>query len=227
MLPESDGKIVIAKKTVVIVNQYLYDEGERIERLEKAVRACLPDHLLLDRVDFRDLSTANSLHPSSHGLILSGRDSRGRDEATRKDLVLQYSKEREFLERYYKPVLGICFGSQFLSLAHGEKLRSIGKHHGWQQIRLLTKEDPLLAGVPEVFDVFEAHTRAIISPAKNFDVLAETLDGEPQIIRSRKQGFHYGFQFHPEIIDAARGNSGPLLVANFLHLIETRSQEWE
>ena len=121
---------MIGKKRVVIVNQYLYDSGERIERLERAVRRLLPDQLLLDSVDFRDFSTPNTLHLSSHGLILSGRDSRGRDESTRKDLALRYSLEKDFLEAYPRPVLGICFGSQLLSLTYGERLRSIGRHRG-------------------------------------------------------------------------------------------------
>jgi len=214
------------KKRVIIVNQYLYDSGERIARLEKAVRARLPDQLLLDTLNFRDLEP-NTLHKSSHGLILSGRDSRGRDEATRKELTLLYSKEKDFLERYLNPILGVCFGSQLLSLTHGESLRSVGKHRGWQQIHLLTKEDPLLSGVPEVFAAFEAHTRVTITPAKSFDVLGETFDGEPQIIKSRKHESHYGFQFHPEIVDAEREDIGSILISNFLQLIDADNQNKE
>jgi len=202
---------------ILIINHYLYDKESKIEKLEKAIRNLSEQKFSIHTLPFQDLSESNLAF--ADGLILSGRDSRGKDSSAKKNLVGLYANEKKLLDAFPGPVLGICFGSQILSQSHGERLVSIGKHKGWSMVQLSKKSvDPMLFGLPDEFQVFEAHTLAIRQPPLNFVVLAQTIEGEAQLIRHIVLP-HYGAQFHPES-DSEKENAGALLLANFLKMTQ-------
>lgn len=97
-----------------------------------------------------------------------------------------------------KAVLGICLGSQLLARALGAE-NSIGtaSEFSWQEVGQTEegRDDPLFAGVPERFPVFQWHDDTFSLP----DSAVRIATGE----KVRNQGFRwgraaYGLQFHFE-----------------------------
>ncbi|MFQ5804562.1 MAG: type 1 glutamine amidotransferase [Candidatus Methylomirabilales bacterium] len=97
------------------------------------------------------------------------------------------------------PFLGICLGGQLLAKAVGGLvMQNDGKEIGWYPITLdqMAQRDPLFAGLPESFTVFQWHGDSFYPPI-----------GAVQLASSqacRNQAFRYGgiayaFQFHLEV----------------------------
>jgi len=106
-------------------------------------------------------------------------------------------KTKEFVQKVIekgKPVLGVCYGNHLLASIYGHKLVTKEPEVGWCNIELTEQgiNDPLFAGLPKSFPVFEHHTR--------FDevtegVLARNENGV-QAVRYAENV--WGVQFHPE-----------------------------
>lgn len=104
---------------------------------------------------------------------------------------------RETLKRE-KPVLGFCLGAQLIGEALGAKTgRSPNKEVGVFPIELTEegRQDPLLEGLPQRFDVVHWHNDmpGLTAEAK---VLAFSQGCPRQIVRYLP--YAYGFQCHPE-----------------------------
>jgi glutamine amidotransferase len=126
-----------------------------------------------------------------------------------------------------QPVLGICLGMQLLferseeddtaclgivpgtlkKMASSQGIRV--PHMGWNTTAV-SREDPLLAGLPEQPWFYFVHSYC--APLGE-GTLASCLHGEPFTAIVRKGNF-YGAQFHPE----RSAKSGARLLANFLAL---------
>ncbi len=98
------------------------------------------------------------------------------------------------------PLLGVCYGHQLLARALGGV---VGRHPeglelGNTPVRLTAagRVSPLLAGLPERFEVLSSHVDAVLEMPPGGELLVE---GD----FTRNQGFHwgnqlFGVQFHPE-----------------------------
>lgn len=125
------------------------------------------------------------------------------------------------------PVLGICLGMQLafdssselggaagLGIVPGE-VRALDAgglklpHIGWNEVRLLRADAPLVAGLPERCAFYHVHSFAPV-PADEEDVLGVAEYGAP-FVTAVQRGRFYGVQFHPEKSSAA----GLRLLANF------------
>jgi glutamine amidotransferase len=146
---------------------------------------------------------------------------------------LETKKLIEVIRGLTQPVLGICLGMQMLfegseeGQAEGEVLPCLGvipgvvrgmrgspetpvPHMGWNQIKLLKPEHPLLDGIePESF-VYFVHSFAV--PVSGV-TLAATEYGKPFTAMAAHKNFH-GCQFHPERSSAV----GSRILQNFLRL---------
>ncbi|MFQ5848594.1 MAG: type 1 glutamine amidotransferase [Candidatus Methylomirabilales bacterium] len=97
------------------------------------------------------------------------------------------------------PFLGICLGGQLLAKAVGGLvMRNDGKEIGWHPITLdqMAQRDPLLAGLPERFTVFQWHGDSFHPPIGAVQ-LASSQACRNQAFRFG--GIAYAFQFHLEV----------------------------
>ncbi len=135
--------------------------------------------------------------------------------------------EREVLENR-KPFIGICVGMQMLveyGLEHGhhaglgwlkghvapieaKELRI--PHMGWNELRRIRPEHPLLAGIDEGEHMYFVHSFHVIGDEA--DRLA-TVDYGNELTVALVHGNICGTQFHPEKSDRA----GERLLKNFLN----------
>ena len=109
------------------------------------------------------------------------------------------------------PFLGICLGGQLLAKALGGRVTRNGvKEIGWHSIELdqQGQRDPLFAGLPDRFPVFQWHgdTFSIPSGARQ---LATSHTYQNQAFRFGFGGIAYALQFHLEVT--------PTLVEKWTH----------
>ena len=92
------------------------------------------------------------------------------------------------------PILGICWGHQFLAQAFGGRIVAMDAYElGYESIRQVA-ESQLLGDIPTEFVAFETHSDRVYELPESATVLAENDVG----IQAFALGRSYGIQFHPE-----------------------------
>ena len=153
--------------------------------------------------------------PSVIGVILSGSPFSVYDkEAFKIDLD-------EIRGKY--PILGICYGAQFMSYTLGGNVEPAGtREYGRANLASFDKENPLFKGFEEHSQVWMSHGDTITKLPEGFKVIASTdkvvnaayqAEGEPL----------WGVQFHPEVFHSVQGT---LLLKNFVVDICGSKQDW-
>ena len=111
------------------------------------------------------------------------------------------------------PVLGICYGMQYMAKIFGGKIdRAAVREYGRTKIEF--SDHPLFAGMTDII-VWMNHNDAVLEPPEGFDVIART-DACAVAAFANDADKLYGVQFHPEVKHTAQGH---ILIANFLHNI--------
>ena len=153
--------------------------------------------------------------PEVIGVILSGSPFSVYDkEAFKVDLS-------EIRGRY--PILGICYGAQFMSYTYGGKVEPAGtREYGRANLQWMEKDNPLFKGFDDNSQVWMSHGDTITAIPQGFKKIASTekvnfaayqADGEPL----------WGVQFHPEVFHSTQGS---LLLKNFVVDICGSRQDW-
>ena len=153
--------------------------------------------------------------PSVIGVILSGSPFSVYDrEAFKIDLG-------EIRGKY--PVLGICYGAQFMSYALGGKVEPAGtREYGRANLASFDHENPLFKGFEENSQVWMSHGDTITELPKGFRVIAST----DKVVNAAYQAEGeklWGVQFHPEVFHSVQGT---LLLKNFVVDICGSRQDW-
>ena len=161
----------------------------------------------------RELNVYCEIYPFNHvpaldesvqGVILSGSPCSVRDaHAPQLDLSLFRGKV---------PVLGICYGAQYLAYCGGGKVENSGtREYGRAMLHVVRPKSPLLKGVSPQTQVWMSHGDTISALPEGAEVIASTADvvnaafqftGEPT----------YAVQFHPEVFHTTEGTR---MLANF------------
>lgn len=172
----------------------------------------------------RELNIYCEIHPwnkapeltdNVKGVILSGSPFSVRDAGSPKPDLTPYKGEL--------PLLGVCFGAQFLANNYGgEVLPSTIREYGRANLSYVDQNNVLTSGLSQGSQVWMSHGDTIKNIPNNYKVIASTSDvevagyaieGEPT----------FGIQFHPEVYHSLEGTK---LLKNFLVDVCGCSQDW-
>lgn len=113
------------------------------------------------------------------------------------------------------PVLGICYGAQFLANTSGGKVESAdSREYGRANLSFVNNEDPLLKGINEGSQVWMSHGDTITILPSSFHVIASTSDVEAAAYHIEDEQT-WGVQFHPEVFHSTDGTR---ILDNFLDI---------
>ena len=102
------------------------------------------------------------------------------------------------------PVLGICYGQQFMTQALAGEVRATGlREYGRTELFV---DDPgvLLADLPPTDTVWMSHGDTVVRAPDGFRVTAHTQSTPVAAMEDRERGL-FGVQFHPEVAHTPRG----------------------
>jgi GMP synthase (glutamine-hydrolysing) len=121
------------------------------------------------------------------------------------------------------PVLGICYGLQFLAHQLGGTVRSADKReYGPAEVSLLPGQaSALFAGLPPSIDVWMSHGDEALDLPPGFSVIARTANAVAGIADPVRN--LWAVQFHPEVRHTPRGTD---LLRNFLFNICHAEPNW-
>jgi GMP synthase (glutamine-hydrolysing) len=120
------------------------------------------------------------------------------------------------------PVLGICYGLQFITYHLGGKVRPADKReYGPAHVSLVDLEIPLFAGLPPTLDVWMSHGDSALELPPGFHLTARTADAVAGIADPVRN--IWAVQFHPEVRHTPLGTD---LLRNFLFRICQAEPNW-
>lgn len=145
--------------------------------------------------------------PSVKGVILSGSPfSVNDDHSFKPDLSAIRGKY---------PLLGICYGAQYLAYSSGGKVeKGDSREYGRAHLSSINTEEPIFKNIPQGSQVWMSHGDTITQLPASFTITASTADvaaagykieGEPT----------WAVQYHPEVFHTL---DGVTLLSNFLDL---------
>ncbi|MDR1939126.1 MAG: glutamine-hydrolyzing GMP synthase, partial [Tannerellaceae bacterium] len=120
------------------------------------------------------------------------------------------------------PILGICYGAQYLAYTSGGGVEPTNsREYGRAHISSIDNSDPLLKGIPTGTQVWMSHGDTITSLPQSFRIIASTPDVNAAAYHIEGEQT-FGVQFHPEVFHTADGTR---LLDNFLNICGCR-KDW-
>lgn len=171
----------------------------------------------------RELNVYCEIHPYNKvpnldefiGVILSGSPASVRNEdAPQVDLSQIKGK---------KPLLGVCYGAQYLSHNFGGEVAPSGtREYGRAMLTVAEPNDPLLKGLSATTQVWMSHGDTIVRVPENYKIIAST--ESVRVAAYHIEGEQtWGIQFHPEVYHSTEGKQ---LLHNFVVGICGHKQDW-
>ncbi|BCS86079.1 GMP synthase [glutamine-hydrolyzing] 1 [Prevotella herbatica] len=153
--------------------------------------------------------------PNIIGVILSGSPYSVHDkEAFTVDLS-------QFIGKY--PVLGICYGAQFISFANGGKVEQTGtREYGRANLETIDLETPIFKDFKKGSQVWMSHGDTITAIPEGFHITGSTADVKYAAFANEEKRV-WCVQFHPEVFHSTQGTQ---LLKNFVVDICKSKQEW-
>jgi GMP synthase (glutamine-hydrolysing) len=119
------------------------------------------------------------------------------------------------------PVLGICYGMQWLAHAlGGEVERAQRREYGRADLDW-EGDSALLKGLPAKLKVWESHGDHVVGLPVGFRITGRTANAIAAVENPQKK--FYGVEFHPEVIHTDRGTD---VLRNFIFEICGAKQNW-
>lgn len=153
--------------------------------------------------------------PSVIGVILSGSPYSVHDpEAFKVDLT-------QFVGKI--PVLGICYGAQFIAHTNGGKVEAAdSREYGRANLEHFEASNPLFKGFEPQSQVWMSHGDTITAIPADCQCIASTANVRFAAYASTKQPV-WAVQFHPEVFHTLQGSQ---LLRNFVVDICGSKQDW-
>ena len=121
------------------------------------------------------------------------------------------------------PLLGICYGAQYLAWCSGGRVEAAdSREYGRAHLTVVDSADPLMSGLADGSQVWMSHGDTVTALPEGFRVIGSTED-------VRNAAFHiegeptWGIQFHPEVYHSTQGSA---LLRNFVVGICECKQDW-
>jgi len=122
-----------------------------------------------------------------------------------------------------KPLLGVCYGAQYLAHFHGGKVApSDTREYGRANLSYVKDAEPFLKGISVDSQVWMSHSDTIKELPDGATCLASTHDVENAAYKIEGETT-YAIQFHPEVYHTIDGKQ---LLENFLVHIAGIAQTW-
>ena len=121
------------------------------------------------------------------------------------------------------PILGICYGAQFMAYTNGGTVEPAGtREYGRAHLEKFDAANPLLKGLEPSTQVWMSHGDTITSIPSNFKIIAST--DKVAVAAYQAEGEQlWGVQFHPEVYHSVQGTE---LLRNFVVDICGSRQDW-
>jgi GMP synthase (glutamine-hydrolysing) len=120
------------------------------------------------------------------------------------------------------PLLGICYGLQFMVDAlGGEVIRSDKREYGFAELKI-RKPGAMFVGVEKKTRCWMSHGDRIGRLPAGFKITASTENTEAAAVEDDRRRF-YGLQFHPEVVHTVEGKK---MLANFLFGVCGCKKNW-
>ncbi len=172
----------------------------------------------------RELNVYCEIYPYNHypaidetvkGVILSGSPFSVRDtNAPKPDLSLIRGK---------MPLLGVCYGAQYLAHFYGGEVKpSNSREYGRANLGFVDDSNSLLKNISQHSQVWMSHGDTIVRIPENYKVIASTADVEYAAYQIEGEQT-FAIQFHPEVYHTTEGTQ---LLQNFVVDICGCKQDW-
>jgi len=120
------------------------------------------------------------------------------------------------------PVLGICYGLQFMVYKLGGKVRAADKReYGHAQVELLRDDTVLFSGLHGPLTVWMSHGDQAIELPPGFEVIGKTSNAVAAIQNPAQK--YYAVQFHPEVHHTPQGRE---ILCNFVFNVCGLKPNW-
>ena len=121
------------------------------------------------------------------------------------------------------PVLGICYGAQFISHTLGGKVeKADSREYGRANLGFIDKSNILFKGFDDNSQVWMSHGDTITAIPEGFECIASTANVKYAAYASKTQPV-WAVQFHPEVFHSVQGT---LLLKNFVVDVCGSKQAW-
>ncbi len=151
---------------------------------------------------------------SVKGVILSGSPFSVNDADAFKPALDQIRKKY--------PVLGICYGAQYLAYSSAGKVeKGNSREYGRANLSEIDTTDPLFDGIGIGSQVWMSHGDTITVLPEEFEIIASTSDVKVGAYKVDGEQT-WGVQFHPEVTHTLDGTR---MLSNFLNICECK-RDW-
>ena len=121
------------------------------------------------------------------------------------------------------PVLGICYGAQFISHTLGGKVeKADSREYGRANLGFIDKKNILFKGFDDNSQVWMSHGDTITAIPEGFECIASTANVKYAAYASKTQPV-WAVQFHPEVFHSVQGTQ---LLKNFVVDVCGSKQAW-
>jgi GMP synthase (glutamine-hydrolysing) len=112
------------------------------------------------------------------------------------------------------PVLGICYGAQFIAKTSGGSVEKSNTREYGRAHLVSVSSNPLLEGVEKGSQIWMSHGDTITSLPDGFEIIASTADVAVAAYKALNEDT-WGVQFHPEVFHTEDGTK---ILSNFLNI---------
>ena len=121
------------------------------------------------------------------------------------------------------PLLGVCYGAQYLAHFYGGEVTSSNKReYGRANLVDINFSDPFFNDISNKSQVWMSHSDTIKILPSNGTLIASTEDVKNAAFKIDNE-LTYGIQFHPEVYHSSEGKK---ILENFLVKISGLKQDW-